>query len=234
MPLETVAFKVGKSRLQFDVNARCFGPFMGIFIEKEYDCSSALQQPPKRILDLGGNIGFGTAYFKQQFPDAAIAVIEPDPRNIPLLRRNLKANGIEATIIEGAIGAEAGSQPLCFGDDVACSSIVRTGVKSLPLSVMVSVMTVPQVMEQLGWDHVDLLKVDIEGSEEDLFARNNSWLKRVGAIILEVHPNTTPEKLNGYLSPFGFQLERLGAGHEPVYFTAKKASNRLEIAEVRA
>jgi FkbM family methyltransferase len=222
MPLERVGFRIGGHALEFELNASSFGPFKGVFIEREYDCLSALARPPKRVLDLGGNVGFGSVFFSRAFPEASIAVVEPDPRNVRVLRRNLEANGVKATIVDGAIGPEEGAVKLRFGDDPACSSLVGTGMHDHPHSVEVAVTTVPRVMEKAGWDHVDLVKIDIEGTEEDLLARNNAWLGCVDAIILEIHPNTTPAKLNGYLAPYSFELARFGSGHEPVYFARKR------------
>ena len=84
-------------------------------------------------------------------------------------------------------------------------------------SVEVAVTTVPQILDSAGWDRVDLLKIDIEGTEQELLGRNNEWLQRVGAIVLEIHPNTSPEEIGGFIAPHGFQLQRMGCGEEPVY-----------------
>jgi FkbM family methyltransferase len=200
------------------------GSFMGVFKDKEYDCAAQLEQAPQRILDLGGNIGFGSVFFSRIFPEAKFAVVEPDPRNVPLLRKNLGLNQVSATVIEGAIGSAQGTLTLRYGTNPTCSSLDGTGMHDLSNTVEVAVTTVPKVMEQAGWDHVDLVKIDIEGAEEDLLANDNQWLAKVGAIIMEVHPNTTVERLNGHLAPFGFTLTRFGGGREPVYFAKKKIS----------
>jgi hypothetical protein len=47
--------------------------------------------------------------------------------------------------------------------------------------------TIPELLQKYDMEHVDLLKMDIEGSEFDLF-RSPEWLNRVSAICMEIHP----------------------------------------------
>jgi hypothetical protein len=79
----------------------------------------------------------------------------------------------------------------------------------------------PQILQRLGWRAVDLLKVDIEGAEESLFSESPHWLSMIGAIVLEIHPNTTPERIQAFLAPYGFHLRRQCYGREPVFFADK-------------
>ena len=224
MPVRNVVFSHGEHRVEFAMTDKYIGAFKGIFNDKEYDCASRFERAPRRILDLGGNIGFGSVFFSKIFPEAELAIVEPDHRNLPLLRKNLGLNGISATVIDGAIGSAAGTLTLRYGTNPTCSSLEGTGMHDLSNTVEVTVTTVREVMKQAGWDHIDLLKIDIEGAEEDLLANDNQWLAKVGAVIMEIHPNTTVERLNGHLAPFGFILTRFGGGREPVYFAKKKLS----------
>ena len=224
MPLQMIRFCVQGRPVLLEANARCFGPFQGVFIEREYDCTANFHHRPARILDLGGNIGFGSVFLAGIFPGAKFAIVEPDPRNLPILRRNLAANQIDATVLEGAIGSHPGILNLRFGADPACSSLEGTGMHMHSDAIGVAVTTVPAIMAQMGWDRIDLLKIDIEGAEEDLLTRENEWLARVDALIVEVHPNTTPERLNTHLARFELKLERFGSGHEPVYFAQRRTA----------
>jgi FkbM family methyltransferase len=224
MPGQRVEFVDQGRRVEFEMSEKYLGAFKGVFVDREYDCATRLPVAPRRILDLGGNIGFGSVFLAGLFPAATFGVVEPDPRNLPLLRRNLVANGIAARVIAGAIGPESGALRLRFGNDPTCSSLEGTGMHVFSNSVEVAVTTVPNVMKELGWDRVDLLKIDIEGAEEDLLARRNEWLTQVGAILVEVHPNTTAERLNHWLAPHGFNLVRFGTGREPVYFATRKVA----------
>lgn len=57
-----------------------------VFIDCEYEMTHSLH--PKVILDCGANIGLGTVYFKNQFPDAKIISVEPEESNFELLMKN--------------------------------------------------------------------------------------------------------------------------------------------------
>jgi hypothetical protein len=92
----------------------------------------------------------------------------------------------------------------------------------------VEVTTIPALLDEAGWDSVDLVKIDIEGSEDELLSSNNGWLSSVGAILLEIHPNTTPEKIGSCLSPYGFSLRRHGHGREPVYVATRESTPSAE------
>ncbi|HZP60100.1 MAG TPA: FkbM family methyltransferase [Opitutaceae bacterium] len=222
MPLKRVSLSCLGQPMEFEMTDQYLGAFKGVFIDREYDCASRMSRPPRRVLDLGGNIGFGSVFLAKLFPLSQFAVVEPDPRNLRLLHRNLNRNRVSATVIDGAVGAEAGTLRLRFGSDPTCSSLEGTGMHDLEETVEVSVLTVPQIQERMGWPVIDLLKIDIEGAEEKLLSENNRWLAKVGAILIEIHPNTTVDRLNGHLAPYGFTLERLGSGREPVYFARNK------------
>ena len=195
-----------------------------IFGLHEYDLTTLLPEKPKTILDLGANSGMAALYFQAHYPQAAIACVEPDPRNIDMLGKTLKSNGLENSIrvIPAAIAAQAGRLKLRTGTHSTCSALETSPMHDLQGFVEVDVTTVPDVLKQLGWESIDLLKIDIEGTEDELLSTHNDWLKHVKAIVLEIHPNTTPEKIQSYLSPFGFSLTPLQRSVEPVYFAIRK------------
>lgn len=198
------------------------GAFKGIFLDGEYDCSKLLKHPPLRILDLGANIGMGAISLRCQFPGVKIVCLEPDPRNLALLEKNLESNSVDAVIVAAAIGSVEGSLNLRFGYDPTCSALESSPMHHLGSQTIVDVTTIPAVLADAGWDYVDLIKMDIEGTEDELLSLNNEWLSQVGSIILEIHPNTTPERIASFLEPFGLHLRRTGHGREPVYFASRE------------
>jgi hypothetical protein len=49
---------------------------------------------------------------------------------------------------------------------------------------------IPTIMKQQGWPVIDLLKIDIEGSEKEIFSTNyEAWLPQVRMLLVEVHDN---------------------------------------------
>jgi len=48
-------------------------------------------------------------------------------------------------------------------------------------------VTIPGLMSQYGLTRIDLLKLDIEGAEKELFAAASDWIDKVDAIAIELH-----------------------------------------------
>ena len=216
-------FTIKESQVTFHVMPEQLGTLFGIIGDNEYDLSEWLINQPSTILDLGSNSGMAALYFHAHYPEARIACVEPDPRNIKLLQKTLTSNKLAdaVTIFPAAVAASPGQLKLRMGPNSTCSSLESSPLHDLEDSLDVKVITVPMILYQLGWDRINLLKMDIEGTEDEVLSRDNGWLKQVDAIVLEIHPNTTPEKIQSYLLPFGFTLKPLLRGIEPVYFATK-------------
>jgi hypothetical protein len=70
-------------------------------------------------------------------------------------------------------------------------------------------ISIPTLLSQLGWDRIDVLKVDIEGYERVLFAGRPAWLKQVTRIIGEYHDSYGMAELRADLEPMGFTVTQL-------------------------
>ena len=179
-----------------------------------------LESSPSRVLTLGANIGLGVICLRDEFPEAELVAIEADPRNFELLSRNLEQNNVVAQLISAAASARGGELlPLRLFDNTTCSTLIaKEGLHPGHEAVVkVPTLSMDQLLGSVGWDSVDLLKIDIEGAEDELLSVDNDWLEKVGVLMLEIHPNTTSEKIASYLRPFGFVLERHRNSLEPVY-----------------
>ena len=220
-PWEEVSFLVEGRVQSYWLTAEYLGAVKGVLLDREYSCARSLSLEPRRILDLGGNIGFGSGYLAALFPSAQFAVVEPDPRNLVMLERNLKANGVRGRVFAAAAGPHAGLLNLRMGSNPSCSSLEISSLHDLKDRIAVKVTTIPVLLKEMGWDAIDLLKIDIEGAEDALLSQANDWLSLVGAIVLEIHPNTNPARIGSYLDRFGFKLERTSFGREPVYFAIR-------------
>lgn len=207
--------------VDLQISAPYLGAFKGVFLDREYNCTNLLKTPPKRILDLGANIGMGTISLACQFPDAEFICVEPDSRNLEKLKVNLSSNNVKAEIIAAAVGSEVGTTSLRFGQNPTCSAIEFSPMHELENSMVVNLITVQKIIELFDWPSIDLVKIDIEGAEDELLSHTAEWLSCTGALVLEIHPNTTAEKIQSYIKKFGFSLNRVGRGREPVYFALR-------------
>ncbi len=179
------------------------GTLRDIFDRRLYDLSAG---GVTRVLDLGGNIGAATLFFAARFPEAEFACVEPFPGNLAMLRETIRVNRIPATVFAGVVGIDAGEADLYV--DCNPDAFSLTPAEASAEKLRVRQFSVPELLAALGWDGIDLLKIDIEGYEKTLFRRNNSWLSHVGLIIGEAHSHAgyLIGDVRADLAPFGFQV----------------------------
>jgi hypothetical protein len=67
--------------------------------------------------------------------------------------------------------------------------------------------TMEEILASSAFQQVDLLKVDIEGAEVELFRNDLGWLDRVGAIAIEFHGRSRDESgFDQMLTEHGFKV----------------------------
>ena len=158
--------------------------FQKIFVDGEYRFD--LGFTPRTILDGGANVGYSSLFFARQYPRAVILAVEPEEANFRLLRHNTagypnirpvqKALWPRKTHL--AIENVAG-QPDAFRVK-ECST---AGDCTIPTS------TIVELLREAGAQQLDLLKLDVEGAEKELFEDpdRESWLRNTRAVIMEPH-----------------------------------------------
>jgi FkbM family methyltransferase len=145
---------------------------------------------PSCIIDCGAHIGCTSLFFALRYPRSRIVSIEPDTQNFEMLSKNVhgftNVVPVNAAVWDRATSvaiANPGTNPT--GLHVKESTDTTTGLRGL---------TIPAVMEMAGVDHIDILKLDIEGAELRLFSSPDvhTWLSRVSILILELHDRLYP------------------------------------------
>jgi FkbM family methyltransferase len=187
-----------------------------IFIREEYKASMELiraclnlDEKPN-IIDAGANIGCSALYFSAQFPMAQIAVLEPFSDNFKLLKRNLEENKVNFNAYQAALWS--GNAFLDFdmgfrdGQEWSVRTVVQPAgkVKSIGLN---------DLFQDLKNEHIDILKVDIEGSEFEVFlnsSSNLSCLKKVRSMVMEIHDDAGDRQSLYSVFEADFETHELG------------------------
>ncbi len=163
--------------------------FNGMFCWQEYGWEFGSQ--PRTIVDAGAYTGLSAVYFAMRFPEARIIAIEPGESNFGLLVRNT-ARFANVEPVHAALWSHSGSLVLsdpgtgAWGLQVREAGRQEAGSGDRPAH-SVRALTVADVIEEYGLDRIDLLKVDIEGSEREVFDDPSGWIGRVDAICMELH-----------------------------------------------
>jgi FkbM family methyltransferase len=183
-----------------------------VFVEEEY--SSLELADPEAILDLGANVGYSSAYFLSKYPTSRVVAVEPDPQNYLLCCRNLRAFGDRATVVHGAVWPERTGLVLVrgkFRDGNDWATQVRPVNQAKGEASDVEGYDVATLMGMAGAIDIDLVKVDIEGSERELFASNtHKWLPHARNLAVELHGDDCEAAFWQALS--GYSYDRSGSG----------------------
>ena len=182
-----------------------------VFTRQEYACVADIDAP-RLIVDCGANVGYSSAWFAAHFPGASVVAIEPDDANVAVCRQNLAPFGNRVTVIQAAVWPERGELKIEHGtyrDGAAWATQVRacrTGE-----AADVEAIDLATVVEHSGHGAIDILKVDIERGEIELFGRGtDAWLSRVRNIVIELHDEECERCVLTALAPFDYGRGRSG------------------------
>ena len=187
--------------------------FDQIFLEKEYQPLVELIQnqhpgkPVKYIIDAGTNVGYTSVYLKSIFQEAALVCIEPSSANAKQIEKNFQLNNItNYQVIEAGLWSKNCWLTLKANDlnDADWGFYVVESEAESDLKAV----TLRSLLENNGWPVVDILKIDIEGSEKELFNDAEamlSVLNKTRFIAMEIHDQiANREEIYKVLKSAGF------------------------------
>jgi FkbM family methyltransferase len=185
--------------------------FEQVFLEKVYEPISRVLTRCSTIIDLGANIGLASRYLASCYSSSKIFAVEPHPANYAMLVANLRdlSNAGRCMCLHAAVWDS--ERPLVIDSSPTPtrynSCTVRESTAAEQGSPAVSGLTINKIIELSGFPTVDLLKVDIEGAERELFRGNLDWLSRVGVIAIEFHGDArSSSNFDGIMKEYGFAV----------------------------
>ncbi len=180
--------------------------FEAIFFAGDYDVP-VLGEECDVVVDLGANTGLSSLYLSQRCTKATLVAVEPARANFAVLTANVRDRP-RITPVEAAIWPRDGSIEL--QDAEASGTLMqpwayRTVEKGSGLGrYAVEAISLPTLMARYGLGAIDVLKIDIEGAEYELFSGDvAAWLPKTRAILIETHERFRPgtdEMVSGVLS----------------------------------
>ena len=189
----TVYFKLNRQDCRYPFRLRIpsttdISTYQQVFLNQEYDFLVEMQ--PKVIVDAGANIGLASIYFTNKYPDAKIIAIEPEQSNFELLKENVApySNVIpiqaalwnkneEINLIDPGLGKSGFMTEMQHSSENLSGNICHT----------VTAMSIDKIMKDYSLTKIDILKIDIEGAEREVFSDTSSWIEKVDSIIVELH-----------------------------------------------
>lgn len=162
--------------------------FEQIFVFQEYDIQ--FKGNPRFIIDGGANIGLSSIFFAQRYPEAKIVAIEPDETNFQILKKNT-TNYSNISNVQAGIWYK--TEDLCIRDDGHGKWLLMVEKKGNSNKENIQSITIKQLLENSEYDKIDILKIDIEGTEKYLFSNSyKEWLGLTNMLIIELHDRLVP------------------------------------------
>lgn len=177
---------------------------MEIFIQETY---REFDPSPVTIVDLGSNIGMSILFFKSLWPNSRILGVEASPEIFAYLEENVRGLP-DVSVVNRAVSDHAGQITFYSTSDSLMGSTnplrgggTGTVVETMPMSGFIA-------------GPVDLLKIDVEGSEMAAFAEleASNKLTLIERMLIEYHHHLPSE--NHSLAAFLERLERSGFRYE--------------------
>jgi FkbM family methyltransferase len=145
---------------------------------------------PETIIDAGANIGTSSIYFAQRYPRARIIALEPEPSNFALLCRNVEPYPT-ITPVPAALWNHGGEISLGHPNPGASAQEKWAFTTHEGPGDRVRAVTLRALMREMDIRSVDVLKVDIEGAEKEVFEACD-WMDAVRCIMIELHDRLRP------------------------------------------
>ncbi|MGQ0507677.1 MAG: FkbM family methyltransferase [Myxococcaceae bacterium] len=175
-----------------------------IFFRQEYD----VRPSDEVIVDAGANIGIFSVYAARKARASRIVAVEPFPETLNRLNETIQANALQprVQVVGCALSGEAGTRHM---DTVEAPSQSRGLLESAKGGLPVPALRLPELFQREGLINIDLLKMDIEGSEHEVLGSCTAEeLKPIQRLVMEYHPNRDKAPLFKHLQNAGLHLTR--------------------------
>jgi FkbM family methyltransferase len=132
-----------------------------------------------RVIDCGANVGEFSRKMVHRFQADCVA-LEPVASYCEEIKKPIQAMQI-------ALASRCGHRQFRVSEHPLESSFIQSDCHNSK-AIGVNTTTLPVLMSELGWHHVDVVKIDIEGAEiEALDACRDDTLSAIGQLTVEFH-----------------------------------------------
>lgn len=196
-----------------------------IFLRHTYRLHADVDKP--FIIDCGSHIGVSILYFKRYYPHARILGFEPNPDNFEILRKNIYVNKLRnVQVLQRALWDKETTLRLHTSEDRTSpwtwSDTVVDAMWPDEVKHTISVYSV--CLSKYITRSVNLLKIDVEGSEQKILQEALPRLHLVKEIVMELHKTSTNLKINdiryiqNMLKGCGYTLQSSDKGTKIIFF----------------
>ncbi len=140
---------------------------------------------PKNILDIGAFQGEWTKQIKKIWPNSHVLMVEPQESKKGFLEQVVKAYPETVSYVSNLLGPESG-EDISFFEMETGSSVFEEQSNVARTIINKTVISLDDLLEGQNFSNVDLLKIDVQGFELEVFKGAASTLKSVEVVLMEV------------------------------------------------
>lgn len=175
------------------------------------------------ILDIGANIGWYSLVLKANIPaNIRVFAIEPEPLNYSLLEKNISNNGVKGiSTFNVAVAEKSGYSTLFlyYPKNSGRHSLLDINPQTKK-SVQVETVSLDEFLpkQNIGYDRIKLIKIDIEGYEVFALKGAVKLLQHLPYLFIEYSPTLMqkaghdPAQFIHWLASFGFNFYTIEGG----------------------
>ncbi len=192
--------------------------------EYEPEVSATLRRVLRRgatFVDIGANFGwFSLLGASIVGPDGRVIAVEPNPRNVALLRESVKDNGFDnIDVLPVALAERAGVAALeTDGSNGRVIPIDGPPPKTMEASFVVATYALDELLNDLGTSRVDVIKIDVEGAEplvlrgatKTISRRRPLLISEFYPMALDCSPWGNAANYLAMLRAFGYRVSVIG------------------------
>ena len=181
----------------------------------------ALSKRSTNILDIGANTGVYALVSKAVNPNSRIFAFEPVKRVFEKLKRNAEINNFDITsVCQGISDFEGTATIYDLPTDHVYSVTINQNTNPPDRTVIptqVEVITLDAYCEQVGLDHIDLLKIDVETHEPSVLRGALRILRKSKPpMIIEILNDVVAAQVNELLNEFDYLYFALNEKSGPI------------------
>lgn len=206
--------------IRFSVPRPLYLVFKELFLTDVYNIGELVKQLPANptVIDIGANGGYFNVLLLSKIPTATIYAYEPMPANISYLKKIIQQNEIlqkSLKLHETAVTDVADGSIEFFteanNENQVVASVIDGFNKNNTQKITVTTTSLTAIIANNNIEDIDLLKVDCEGSEYEIFyGTDEAVFSKIRYMIVESHDLDLERKnfnsLKNYIEKLGFSV----------------------------
>ncbi len=156
--------------------------FYQVFLKNSYNLNHS--SPVNVVIDCGANIGLSAIFFAHHFPEATIIAVEPEGSNFDLLVLNCQPYKNIKPVRAGVWNKNTNLRVVDKTKQHWEMQVEEVNDQKSDIEAV----SIPYLLQKYSLKKIDILKIDIEGSEKELFETyTDEWLPYIKILCIELH-----------------------------------------------